>query len=304
MARSSQDQDLGREDATIKPADKRVDNGRLGIIAGGGSLPFYVAQAARTVGENPFIIAIRSEADQDWSGFDSQMISIGDFASIKRQIDACKLDRMIMAGSVKRRPQIMEVRPTFNTLLKVPSVIRDLLSGGDDKLLRSVISLIEAQGCKIIGAHEVVPNLLAENGPLGRIGAKDADHADIKAAIAAARQLGALDIGQGAVAVGGRVIALEGLEGTDMMLKRVAKLRSDNRLPNGKKGVLVKLCKPSQDMRADLPTIGPQTVENAAAAGLAGIVVEAGRSFIVQRSETIAEADRANMFVLGQELSL
>lgn len=299
MSQSSDDISIRRDLGKAKPINVQ-SNGRLGMLAGGGVLPLHVAQAARIAGEDPFIVALENEADQDWTAFDHQIVPAGDFASIKRQIKTESLNRMVMAGSVRQRPQLLELRPTFNTLVKLPMIIRDLLSGGDDKLLRSVIALIEAQGCKIIGAHEVVPNLLAETGPLGTFDLSNDDALDIKAAMIAAQHLGQLDIGQGTVAVGGRVIALEGLEGTDSMLERVAQLRADGRLPNRKKGVLVKLCKPNQDMRADLPTIGPQTVMNAAKAGLAGIVVEAGRSFIVQRADVIATADQAGVFVVGK----
>lgn len=284
-------------------SSRGASGARLGIIAGRGHLPFHVAKGARAVGENPFILTIEHETDQDWSGFDHARFHIGDFAALKRLISAQKLTRIVMAGSVRSRPQWFELRPTLTTLMKLPLIMRNLISGGDDKLLRSVIALIEAQGCQIIGAHEVVPNLLATIGPLGAHSPNKNDAADIQAACLAARQLGALDIGQGAVAVGGRVIALEGLEGTDMMLARVAELRAGGRLPDGKRGVLVKLCKPSQDMRADLPSIGPKTVENAIKAGLSGIVVEAGRSLIVQRQDLIEIANRGDIFVVGQEVN-
>src|SRR5690606_12091505 len=122
---------------------------------------------------------------------------------------------------------------------------------------------------------------------------------DIAAASAAALALGALDVGQGAVAVGGRVVALEGAEGTDLMLERVASLRREGRISRRRKGVLVKLCKPEQDRRAGLPSIGVDTVRRAAEAGLAGIACEAGRSLVLDRTTLIAEADRAGLFVTG-----
>ncbi len=110
-------------------------------------------------------------------------------------------------------------------------------------------------------------------------------------------------MGQGAVAVGGRVVALEGAEGTDAMLERVATLKSEGRVSARRRGVLVKLCKPEQDLRADLPSIGPSTVAGAVAAGLAGIAVEAGRALVLERSEVIEAANRAGLFVIGVERS-
>ena len=101
------------------------------------------------------------------------------------------------------------------------------------------------------------------------------------------------------MAVGGRVIALEGAEGTDQMLDRVASLRATGRISARRRGVLVKFCKPQQDERADLPSIGLSTVENAAKAGLAGIAVEVGRSLVLDRPEMVARADALGLFVIG-----
>ena len=116
--------------------------------------------------------------------------------------------------------------------------------------------------------------------------------------------LGHLDVGQGAVAVGGRVVALEGPEGTDAMLERVARLKADGRISSRRRGVLVKLCKPQQDLRADLPSIGPSTIKGAQAAGLAGIAVESGRALVLDREEMIALANEAGLFVTGVDRAL
>lgn len=291
---------------TAKSSHNENSDGRLAIIAGYGQLPLDVAIAAQDASENPFIFALQMESDQDWSNFDHIKISIGDFAVLKRNIQQYGIDRIVMAGGVKHRPQITQIKPTLNTLFALPDMIKKVLSGGDDAVLRAVIKVIESQGCVVVGAHQIVPNLLAQEGAIGVIKANAEDQLDINKAAAAAVKIGELDIGQGAVAVGGRVIALEGLEGTDAMLERVAHLRQNGRLAKHKRGVLIKLCKPQQDMRADLPTIGPQSVLNAHAAGLAGIVVEAGRSLILERDKVINLADELNLFVMGitqEELS-
>ncbi|ASY56234.1 MULTISPECIES: LpxI family protein [Sinorhizobium] len=276
-------------------------SGRLAIIAGAGALPHHVAEAARRQGEDPFVIALSREADGDWSGFDHATLAIGDFAAISKAFAAEGIDRVVLSGSVQRRPDWRDIRPTLKTLAKVPSVLRTLVSGGDDAVLRMAMDLIEASGARVIGAHEVVPDLLANAGPIGEHAPADEDRRDIEAGIAAANALGALDVGQGAVAVGGRVVALEGAEGTDAMLARVAELKADGRLSSRRRGVLVKLCKPQQDERADLPSIGPSTVAGAAAAGLAGIAVEAGRALVLERSTVIETANRRGLFVLGIE---
>ncbi|MCA1406873.1 LpxI family protein [Ensifer sp. IC3342] len=275
--------------------------GRLAIIAGAGALPRHVAEAARRQGEDPFIIALSREADADWTGFDHVLLAIGDFAAISRTFEKEGIDRVVLSGGVRRRPEWRDIRPTLRTLAKVPSVLRTLVSGGDDAVLRMAMDLIEASGARVIGAQEVVPNLLADTGPLGAHVPTDDDRRDIEAGIAAANALGALDVGQGAVAVGGRVIALEGAEGTDAMLARVAALKAEGRVSTRHRGVLVKLCKPQQDERADLPSIGPSTVAGAEAAGLAGIAVEAGRALVLERSQLVNKADKSGLFILGVE---
>ena len=211
--------------------------------------------------------------------------------------------RVVMSGAVKRRPAFGEIRANFKSLLKLPMALKTLLAGGDDAVLRMVISLIEAQGCQVLGAHEILPGLLATTGPLGAVTPDAESLKDIEKAADAAEMLGRLDVGQGAIAVGGRIVALEGVEGTDAMLARVRDLRDEGRISRRRKGVLVKLCKPQQDLRADLPTIGVSTVQNAKAAGLAGIAVEAGRALVVEREAVIAAADAAGLFVVGIERS-
>lgn len=280
--------------------DSRPENrGRLAIIAGGGMLPHHVAEAAQARGEKPYIIALSNETGLDWSDFDHQFLGIGNFKAISAVFRAEGIDRVVLSGAVRRRPEWRDIKPTLKTLAKVPGVLKTLLSGGDDAVLKMAIELIEASGARVIGVQDIIPELLAETGPLGAIEPNRDDWKDIEVAAAAAVALGKLDVGQGAVAVGGRVVALEGPEGTDAMLDRVAALRTEGRISTRRRGVLVKLCKPQQDLRADLPSIGASTIEGARAAGLAGIAVEAGRALVLERSQMIPQADEADIFVTG-----
>jgi DUF1009 family protein len=277
---------------------------RLAIIAGSGLLPLHVAEAARTHGENPFIIALANESDRDWSSFDNTTLGIGNFKAISGVFRDAGIGRVVMSGAVRRRPDWRDIKPTLKSLVKIPSVLRTLLSGGDDAVLKMAIELIETNGARVIGVQDIVPELLAEIGTLGARTPSAEDQADIEAAEAAAIALGHLDVGQGAVAVGGRVVALEGPEGTDAMLERVSRLKADGRISSRRRGVLVKLCKPQQDLRADLPSIGPSTIKGAQAAGLAGIAVEAGRALVLDREEMIALANEAGLFVTGVDRAL
>ncbi|KQY40042.1 MULTISPECIES: LpxI family protein [Rhizobium/Agrobacterium group] len=285
--------------------DSRPDiKDRLAIIAGGGLLPLHVAEAARTHGENPFIIALANESERDWSSFDHTTLGIGNFKAISGVFRDAGIGRVVMSGAVRRRPDWRDIKPTLKSLVKIPSVLRTLLSGGDDAVLKMAIELIETNGARVIGVQDIVPELLAEIGTLGARAPGSEDQVDIEAAEAAAIALGHLDVGQGAVAVGGRVVALEGPEGTDAMLERVARLKADGRISSRRRGVLVKLCKPQQDLRADLPSIGPSTIKGAQAAGLAGIAVESGRALVLDREEMIALANEAGLFVTGVDRAL
>lgn len=281
-------------------ADGRAETrGRLAIIAGGGLLPRYVADAARARGENPYILALSKESDENWSGFDHEVISIGNYAGIGAAFRAKGIGRTVLSGFVRRRPEWRDIHAPWKMLLAVPTIVRTLMKGGDDTVLKMVIRLIESEGVRVVGAHEIVPDLLGTEGALGTVKPDAAAEGDIAAAAAAALALGRLDVGQGAVAVGGRVVALEGAEGTDGMLERVVQLRAEGRISQRRKGVLVKLCKPGQDLRADLPSIGLETLRRARAAGLAGIAIEAGRSLVLERAAMVAEADAHGLFVTG-----
>jgi DUF1009 family protein len=277
--------------------------GRLAIIAGSGKLPLFLAEAARDAGEDPFVLRLKNEADDHWQGFDNAVIGVGDMAGLSALFRQHGVRRVVMSGAVKRRPAFGEIHVNLRSLLKLPMALKTLLGGGDDAVLRMVISLIEAQGCEVLGAHEILPGLLATVGPLGAVSPDADDLKDIGRAADAAETLGRLDVGQGAISVGGRIVALEGVEGTDAMLARVGELRAEGRISKRRKGVLVKLCKPQQDLRADLPTIGVSTVANAKAAGLSGIAVEAGRALVVERDAVIAAADAAGIFVVGIDRS-
>lgn len=274
-------------------------SGRLSILAGKGQFPLLVAHAARTLGHDPFVFRIRGEADQDWSGFSNTEISIADLSGFSATVRREGIGSVVLAGGIGKRPEIADLRPTWRSLTGFPAFLRVFASAGDDKLLRFAIKVLEREGVRVLAAQQVAPELLCNSGAVGRIKPGTADLKDIFAASRAALALGELDIGQGAVSVGGRVVALEGLEGTDAMLERVAGLRASRRLSSRYAGVLVKLCKPEQDERADLPSIGVQTVLKAHAAGLAGIAVEAGRALVLERECVIAEADRLGVFVTG-----
>lgn len=273
---------------------------RVGIIAGSGRLPVNVADSLAAAGHRPYIIRIDGETDPGTSlvEHDGETLAVERFADLFALLKRQKITHLILAGGVSRRPAWKAIRPSISLLRILPQALA-ALTRGDDGLLRILVGLIEGTGVKVVGAHQIVPDLLAVEGPMGTHVPQQGDWADLEAGLEAARAIGALDIGQAAIAIGGRAIALEGIEGTDLLLKRVRELRDNGRIAGRKRGVLVKCAKPNQELRTDLPTIGPATVDAAHAAGLAGIGVEANRSLVLDYGELVARADRLGLFVVG-----
>lgn len=275
---------------------------RIGIVAGGGSLPVEIARSVSEQGQNPFVLIVAGESSPD-SGldrYDHEVLALEELGSLIATLKRHRVTHVVLAGEIRRRPRLSAIRINLGLLAIIPLVV-SALARGDDGLLRVVIRGLEGRGFTVLGAHQLVPELVAGEGPLTRKAPAPSDKANLNAAYKAAKAIGSLDIGQGAVAIGGRVIALEGIEGTNGMLERVKDLRQHGRLAGKSGGVLVKCAKPSQEMRADMPAVGPQTVELAHAAGLSGIGVEAGRSLVMDGPEMIARADELGLFVVGLE---
>lgn len=283
---------------TRHTSHSKKSDARLAIIAGYGRLPIDVALAAREQGIDPFILALEGEADQDWRDFDHIDLPIANFSKVVKSLRSQNVDRIVLAGGVRKRPRISDIRPTFKLLFSLPKLLKVIRSGGDDALLSLTINLFEMHGVKVVGAQEIVPNLLAQEGVLGKVAISEQNQADIDIASIAASQLGRADKGQAAVAINNQVVATEGADGTDAMLRALAEQFGSDKSAKGQ-GVLVKLSKPQQERRADLPTIGPMSVINADQAGLSGIAVEAGRSFILDKENVIKEADKRGMFIAG-----
>ncbi|RWB56122.1 LpxI family protein [Mesorhizobium sp.] len=273
---------------------------RVGIIAGSGSLPVEVAESLVRQGNSPFIVLVDGEVDReaDFGAYEQATLALEDIGLLLPLLKRRGISHLVLAGEIRRRPQLARIRPTFGLLAIIPSVIL-ALARGDDGLLKVLTRGLEKRGITVVGAHQIVPDLAAAEGTLTAARPRQSDWRDIEAGRAAAKAIGALDIGQAAVAIGGRAIALEGIEGTKGLLERTRELRGHGRLAGKTRGVLVKCAKPGQELRADLPSIGPQTVEAAHAAGLAGIAVEAGRSLILEGPTTLSRANALGLFIIG-----
>jgi UDP-2,3-diacylglucosamine hydrolase len=274
---------------------------RVALVAGSGALPVEVAARLAGAGHAPFVFVVEGEAaEADFAGYAATTMRVEQFGRFMPTLRRVGASHLVMAGGIARRPSLrrIEWRPGLIRLL--PRMVA-ALARGDDGLLRAILDHVEQSGIKVLGVHEIVPDLLAPEGVMTERRPKRRDEADIMAAFSAAAAIGRLDVGQAAIAVGGRAVALEGIEGTDGLLERMAVMRGHGRLAGRKGGVLAKCAKPDQELRADLPAIGPGTVEGAHAAGLAGIAVEAGRTFVLDYGQVVARANELGLFVVGKK---
>ncbi|HEU4358440.1 MAG TPA: UDP-2,3-diacylglucosamine diphosphatase LpxI [Xanthobacteraceae bacterium] len=276
---------------------KLADDGALAIICGGGTLPFAVADAVTKHGRRVVLFAIRGWADATRvAAYPHYWAAVGQFGTFCRlaRREGCR--DVVFIGSMMR-PAIWQIRPDFKTLRLLPRIF-GMFRGGDDHLLKGVAAVFEEHGFRLVGAHAVAPEILMPEGALGHERPNDRDRADIVKGLALLNAASPFDVGQAVVVADARVLAIEAAEGTDRMLARIAELRQSGRIASGR-GVLVKAAKRNQDRRLDLPSIGPQTVEGAAQAGLAGIAVVAGSTIVAEPAQIGATADRAGLFVLG-----
>jgi hypothetical protein len=265
----------------------------LGILAGGGPLPGQVAAAARAAGRSVFLVGLAGFADPavlaPWPHEVVRILAAGRIIATLRE-HGCQ--DLVLVGPV-RRPSLLGLRPDAEGARLLARIGRAAFAG-DDGLLAAVVKVFSEEGFRVIGAHEILSEALGPAGLLSRAAPDALAMADIQRGIAVTRALGAVDVGQGCVVQQGIVLAVEAAEGTDAMLSRCAPLAWP-----GPGGVLVKLVKPGQDRRADLPTIGPDTIRGATSAGLRGVAFEAGGTILARRDAAIAEADAAGLFLLG-----
>ena len=265
----------------------------LGIIAGGGPFPGRVAAAAQAAGRAVFIVALRGFAEpgvvKPFPHKEVRIGAAGEILSLLRQHGCTDL---VLVGPV-RRPSFLDFRPDAEGARILGRVGRAAFSG-DDGLLAAIVRVLGEEGFRVLGAHEVLTEAVGPRGVLGRAAPDAGSMADIGRGVAVTRALGAVDVGQGCVVQQGIVLAVEAIEGTDAMLERAARLARP-----GPGGVLVKLVKPGQDRRADLPTIGPATMRMAHAAGLRGVAFEAGGTLLTDRAACITQADAAGLFLIG-----
>ena len=267
--------------------------GRIGILAGGGRLPVLLAESLAARGVGVHIVGLEGEADAAIAGFSHSWVRWGEIGRMLMTLRQEGCSELVIAGAV-RRPNLWKLRPDAGLIRNLPRLAR-LLVGGDDGVLTGVVRFFERMGLSVRGAHEVAPELLAATGRIGEAALAPSEEDDARRGFAVRRALQAVDAGQAVVVADGRVLAIEGAEGTDAMLQRLAAAGGSAK----RSGVLAKGPKPGQELRVDMPAIGPRTILNARAAGLAGVVVEAGAVLLLDRAQMLRVADEQGCAVHG-----
>ncbi len=269
-----------------------MPHNRIGILAGGGRLPVLVRDACRRQNQAYHVIVFDGQGSPGTFSDDSHaVIRLGAGGAAIKNLKSEGCDTLVMAGTI-RRPGMKELRPDWWGVKFFATSGAQAL--GDDGLLSALVKALEGEGFNVVGADELLPDFLMPRGLIGAVSPDEQQIPDVTAALRAAKALGARDVGQAAVVRGGEVIVEEDTDGTDAMLKRLA--AEDNA-----GGVLAKTLKPGQERRVDLPTVGPETIMNACAAGLDGVVIEAGNAFLLDPEGTKEAADETGLFLIGAD---
>lgn len=291
----------------MQPAPTRpsaaIETPPLGILAGGSGVPCEIAAAVTARGRRVHIVGLEGEAEAEIAQFPHTWVNWGGIGAMIRAFRVSGCREIVIVGRV-RRPNLAAIRPDLGFWASLPALL-PFLRGGDDAILRLVVGFFERHGLKVVGAHEAAPELIAPAGVMGRHVPSAAQRHAIEHCMGALAALGPFDAAQAAVAEERGLVAIEGADGTDAMLGRLSVKRSvrppqPSAAPaNG--GVLVKMPKPDQERRIDLPAVGPETMRRVANAGLSGVAVLSGQTLFAERRQAIELADAAGLFVLGLE---
>jgi DUF1009 family protein len=271
----------------------------VGLIAGGGVLPFAVADSLVARGITPILFALKGFCDPVAAArFRHHWVPVGQIGRLKSLMRDEHCRDLVFIGTLVR-PALSEIRLDWGTLRAMRHILT-AFRGGDDHLLTGIGRIFEDDGFRLLGIKDIAPDLLMPAGSLTRARPDAGAEADIAKGRAVLLALSPFDIGQATVVIDGHVVGLEDIEGTDGLLARVAQLREQGRIrAKAGRGVLVKAPKSGQDLRFDMPTLGPQTIARAAAAGLAGIAIVAGNTIVAEPQLMVEAADAAGLFVTG-----
>ena len=268
---------------------------RLGIIAGNGRFPFLVLDAARALGHEVTVIAVKEEADRDLeeaaaaAGAALHWVSLGHLGTCLELLNAAGATRAVMAGQVKHVKIFSGVVPDLTLL----SVLTRLRSRNTDALLAAVADVMRDHGVELIDSRDLLEPLLARPGTMSARGPNEDERGDLEFGYRMADVIAGLDIGQTIVVKHRAVVAVEAMEGTDETIARAGHLAGDG-------CVVVKVAKPKQDMRFDVPVVGLATIQFMRRAGARVLSVDAGRTLMFDLDAVLASADEAGIAVVGR----
>lgn len=272
------------------------ENKKLGMIAGGGMMPVEIIKHCNSIGREIFVIGVEPFAkEEELKEAPHIFAKLGEAGKMLKALKSNNVYEIVLAGGIKR-PSFKEMIPDWEAVKIITKLAVKKLS--DDKLFRAVMDEIESRGFKIVGIEEVVPEMMFSEGIYGNVKPSAEDMDDIQRGITVAKALGAVDVGQAVVVQEGMVLAVEAIEGTDMMLSRASMLRKEGKAP-----VMVKVLKPGQDMRVDLPAMGLQTIEQLKKYGIKGMAVEAGGILLIEREAVIQMANKEGIFIIGVKIN-
>ena len=271
--------------------------GKLGIIAGGGELPRKLIRHCQEQSLDYYVLAFNGQTDvETTSDVPHGWVNLGYIGKAIGMLKDAGVTELVMAGPL-HRPSWSEIRPDAKGAVWLTKLATHAF--GDDSLFRIITKELEKEGFTITGAETILgEQLLASLGNMTKYEIKSHNKQDITRGLEVLKALGVVDVGQAAVIQQGMVLGVEAVEGTDQLIKRCKDLKRPGQGP-----LLVKISKPGQDRRVDLPTIGETTVELAKESGFEGIAVEAGSVQMIDKEKVIETANRLKLFIYGFEVA-
>jgi DUF1009 family protein len=280
---------------------------RLGLIAGNGRFPFLLLDAARAHGLTVVVAAIKEETDAEIDlraasdpGIEVHWISLGELSRLIETFHAEGVGRAVMAGQVKHKQIFSSIRPDW----RLAKLLLSLRTRNTDMLLGAVAKVLGDEGIELISSTQYLEPLLAKPGVMTERGPTEAEEADIAYGQTVARGVAGFDLGQTVVIAAGACVAVEAMEGTDATIARAGELfKAMDADPStlSRSLTVVKVAKPNQDMRFDVPVVGVATVEAMRAAGATCLALEAGRTLIFDREAVVDAANKAGISIVARE---
>ena len=286
-------------------SDAREDK-TLGLIAGNGRFPFLLLDAARALGLRVVVAAIKEETDAEMderathdAGVRVHWLSLGELSRLIEMFKREGVTRAVMAGQVKHKQIFSSIRPDW----RLAKLLLNLRTRNTDMLLGAVAKVLEDEGIELLSSTAFLEPMLAPVGVLTERGPDEMERGDMEYGVKVARGIAGFDLGQTVVIAAGACVAVEAMEGTDATIARAGEIfrtLAEEASTLERRLTVVKVAKPNQDMRFDVPVVGVPTIEVMRAAGATCLCVEAGRTLLFDREAMVAAANAAGISIVGE----